>query len=284
MKFACIGGDQRQVEIAAYLSSINHNVTTFGLPRDDRFLRSATIFEAINQADAVVLPLPLSRDGSTLNTPLTGDVILLNDLLLCRPSLVFGGIIGPTLRKELENRNIEYYDYYDSEALTVKNAVLTAEAAIAIAINCTDFSIFGSRSLVIGYGRIGRQLAKYLRTLGSNVTATTRNDGIMAVIESDNNTSLKTQKCAENCVDFDYIFNTVPAPIIDRDFLKSCKKTVFIEDLATDSGIDLASAHELGINAAVYSGLPGKHSPKKAAQFIAEEILSFLERREKYAK
>ena len=284
MKFACIGGDRRQVEIAAYLSSIGHEVIAFGLPRDERFQLSTTVFEAINQSDAVVLPLPVSRDANTVNTPLTGDVILLNDLLLCRPHLVFGGIISPILRKELENRNIEYYDYYDSEALTVKNAVLTAEAAIAIAVSCTDFSLFGSKSLVLGYGRIGRQLARYLKALGSSVTATTRTDGIMAVIEADCITPLKTQKCIEKCAEFDFIFNTVPAPILDRSFFKACKKTVFIEDLATDSGIDLASAHELGLNAAVYSGLPGKHSPKKAAQFIAEEILSFLERREKYAK
>jgi hypothetical protein len=161
-----IGGDRRQVEIAAYLSSIGHEVIAFGLPRDERFLLSATVFEAINQSDAVVLPLPVSRDANTVNTPLTGDVILLNDLLLCRPHLVFGGIISPILRKELENRNIEYYDYYDSEALTVKNAVLTAEAAIAIAVSCTDFSLFGSKSLVLGYGRIGRQLARYLKALG----------------------------------------------------------------------------------------------------------------------
>ena len=81
----------------------------------------------------------------------------------------------------------------------------------------------------------------------------------------------------KNCGEFDYIFNTAPYPLLSREFFKACKKSVFIEDLATDSGIDLAAAHEYNINAAVYGGLPGKHSPKTSAKFIAEEILKYFD-------
>lgn len=275
MKFAIIGGDRRQTEVALYFKSKGHEVTVFGLPQHKELKHSDSLCEAVLNADAVVLPLPVSRDGSTVSTPLTNDVIFLQDILLCRPRVVFGGIIKETLATELDNRLIPYYDYYKSEALTVKNAVLTAEAAVAIAVNCTDRSIFGSNALVIGYGRIGRQLSHYLKALGAHVTSTSRNEGTLAAIEADGIDAVLTQNCSDIASKFDCIFNTVPSPILNRKFFKNCKKTAFVEDLATDSGIDLVAAGEFGINAGVYSGLPGKHSPITAAGFIAEEVLKF---------
>ena len=277
MNFVCIGGDRRQTETALYLKKLGHNVTIFGLPKNDKLSSSNNLYQAISENDIVVLPLPVSRDGVTVNTPLTSEIIFLQDILLCRPKFIFGGIIKDDFISELKCREIPFYDYYNSEALTVKNAVLTAEAAIAIAINCTDFSIFGSKSLVLGYGRIGRYLCKYLKALGSTVTATSRNSGTLAIIEADGHTAINTAKITSICDEFDYIFNTAPSPIIDQNFIKRIKHTAFVEDLATDSGIDLAAANTYCINANVYSGLPGKHSPVSAAQFVAEEILSYIE-------
>ena len=276
MKFSCIGGDLRQIETAKFLQEFGHDVTTFGLPKSVNICSADSLYNAVSGADAVVLPLPVTRDGNTINAPLTGIIISIQDILLCRPNFVFGGLIKQNLRNELSNHSIDFLDYYDSEALTVKNAVLTAEAAVAVAVNCTDFSIFGSKALVIGYGRIGRQLAKYLNVLGADVVATTRQDHIMACISADGITPEVTDNVTEICGEFDYIFNTVPFPLLDRNFFKNCKKTAFIEDLATDSGIDLAAAHEYEINAAVYGGLPGKHSPKTSAKFIAQEILKYF--------
>lgn len=284
MNFCCIGGDRRQNEVAVFLKVKGHSVKTFGLPKYRELTVADSLFEAISGSDAVILPLPVSRDGTTVNTPLTDKVIFLQDILLYRPKTVFGGIIRPEFKRELENAGIEAFDYYESEALTVKNAVLTAEAAVAIAVNCTDRSIFGSKSLVLGYGRIGRQLARYLKAMGSEVTATSRNDGVLALIEADGITAKKTEKAAEACYEFDYIFNTAPTPLLDRNFFEKCSPTAFVEDLATDSGLDLAAAHEFNINAAVYGGLPGKHSPVSAARFIAEEILFNSENGGKYAK
>lgn len=277
MKFSCLGGDLRQIETAKFLQNFGHEVKIFGLPKSDELNLQDSLYGAVDNTDAVVLPLPVTRDSNTINAPLTGSIISLQDILLCRPKMIFGGIIKQNLRNELDNHGIKYCDYYDSEALTIKNAVLTAEAAVAVAINCTDFSIFGSKALVIGYGRIGRQLARYLKALGADVTATTRKNHVKACISADGITPEDTNKIEDICGDFDYIFNTVPFPLLSGKFFKACKSNVFIEDLATDSGIDLAAAHEYNINAAVYGGLPGKHSPKTSAKFIAEEILKYFD-------
>lgn len=277
MRFSCIGGDLRQIETAKFLQNFGHEVKTFGLPKSNELSHGDSLFGVVADSDALVLPLPVTRDGNTVNAPLTVSIISVQDVLLCRPKMIFGGLIKQELRNVLDNHGIKYCDYYDSEALTVKNAVLTAEAAVAVAINCTDFSIFGSKALVIGYGRIGRQLARYLKALGADVTATTRKNHVKACISADGITPEDTNKVSDVCGLYDYIFNTVPFPVLSRKFFKACKSTVFIGDLATDSGIDLAAAHEYSINAAVYGGLPGKHSPKTSAKFIAEEILKYFD-------
>ena len=273
MKFSCIGGDRRQIETAAFLKNSGHEVQIYGLPSVQGFNVADSIYNAVCDTDAIILPLPVSRDGRTVTAPLTGDVIFIQDILQCRPKAVYGGIIKQKLADELTALNIPYCDYYLSEALTVKNAVLTAEAAIAIAINGTDNSIFTSNALVIGYGRIGKKIAYYLKALGANVTATSRDSGTRAVISSDGFVALDTNSVRERSGDFDYIFNTVPSPVMDSMFFSNCKKTAFVEDLATDAGTDLAAAAKYNINAGVYSSLPGKHSPISAAKYIAEVIL-----------
>lgn len=275
MRFAIIGGDLRQIITARSLKSKLNEVITFGLGKNDGLIEAESLAKAINGSDAIILPLPVSRDSISVNAPLSDKKIILQDIIDLKPRLIFGGIIFEDLEKLLKQEKIEFYDYYKSEALTVKNAVLTAEAAIAIAISETKNALFGSKALVIGYGRIGKILSRYLKALGSDVTATSRSRDCLAVIESEGFKSLTTNRCREFANDFDYIFNTVPFPIMDDAFFSNCNKTAFIEDLATDSGTDFETAKKYGLNVMLCSSLPGRYSPKKAGTFITEEIMNY---------
>ena len=58
-------------------------------------------------------------------------------------------------------------DYYADEAVQVLNAAITAEGAIGEAIRTSDRTLWDSRVLILGYGRIGRALASRLRALGA---------------------------------------------------------------------------------------------------------------------
>ncbi len=274
MKFAIIGGDRRQIETAIYLKNKNHSIKTYGLPKINGIICYENIPDTIFDTNAVILPLPVTKDGITVNTPLTDDFIKLSEILESKPKYIFGGIIPKNLKEKIINANTDYYDYYDSEKLTVRNAILTAEAAISIAIKNTTRSLYGSKALVLGYGRIGKLLSKYLHSLGSEVTATSRNDETLVNIEIDGFIPLKTGDILDAVEDFDYIFNTIPAPILNSEFFALCKPNVFIEDLATNSGISLDDAKKFSINANIYGGLPGKYSPTTAAEFIANEILN----------
>lgn len=279
MKSAIIGGDRRQVEAALFLMQKGYNVSLFGTA-PTALATSSKLKEAMLGADIVILPHFCTRDGVNVFAPFANNEIALESILAAKPKIFFGGRISDKLKAELSKMNIRFYDYTESESVAYKNAVLTAEAALGIAALNYGGSIIGSKALVIGYGRIGKCLSEYLKSLGSSVTATSRSDKTLSLIKADGFTPLHTEKCKASAFEFDLIFNTAPFPVLDREFFEKCRRYVFIEDLATNSGIDLKAAEQLRINAAVYGGLPGKYSPAAAGKIIAEEILGFLKRGE----
>lgn len=79
-------------------------------------------------ADIVILPVPVTFDGNTINSPYAKEPMIIDDFLSeINPSaLVFGGQIQPNFQKALEDNHIAYRDYLKREELSIKNAVPTA--------------------------------------------------------------------------------------------------------------------------------------------------------------
>lgn len=273
MNLLCIGGDRRTLCMSKFLHKKGYKISALGLDA----ATDIPLCAAVKTADAIILPLPLSTDGVRVRTPLSKEIFYLDDIVLCRPKLILGGMINKEFKTKLEQNNIPFFDYYDSEPLTVKNALLTAEAAISIAIKETTFSLFQSEALVLGYGRIGKILSRYLKALGANVTATSRNNGTLAMISTDGFNAVNTTDIFEDLPKFDFIFNTAPTPIMNRRFFGSLQKHCLVEDLATASGLDTLAAEEYNIKTLVLPGLPGRFFEKTAGELIGIEILNFLE-------
>lgn len=78
---------------------------------------------------------------------------------------------------------------------------------------------------------------------------------------------------------YDIIFNTIPSMILHEQRLKSLNENAIIIDLASNpGGVDFAKAKELGINARLELGLPGRVAPITSAEYIYNIVL------EKYLK
>ena len=272
MNLLCIGGDRRTLFMSEFLHNKGFKINHIGLG----ITTDTPLCAAITLADAVLLPLPITTDGRTVRTPMSNEVVYLDDIIMCRPKLVLGGMISDSFSTALESADIRFFDYYKSESLTLKNALLTAEAAVSIAITETEFSLFSSNALVIGYGRIGKILSRYLKALGASVTATSRHDGTLAAIETDGFLSMNTSDILEHADRFDLVFNTVPSPVMNRRFFGALNKNCLVFDLATASGLDLQAAEEYKIKTLTLPGLPGKFFPKTAGELIGAEILNIL--------
>lgn len=157
------------------------------------------------------------------------------------------------------------------------NAVPTAEGAIEIAISETPITIHGSKCLVLGYGRIGKILSKFLDGMGAQTYVEARKYADLALIESHGCNPLTMKETKMRLDEFDIIFNTVPALILTREDLEKVKKDALIIDLASKpGGVDFTAAKELGIHVIWALSLPGRTAPVTAGIIIKDTITNIL--------
>lgn len=75
------------------------------------------------------------------------------------------------------------------------------------------------------------------------------------------------------CSKYDFIFNTVPAPVLTKERLQGVKPEVCIIDIASrPGGTDFSYCQESSIFAKLCLGLPGIYAPKSSAGILMEVI------------
>ncbi len=282
--FAVAGGDLRQIYVAQGLAAEGHNVRIFGFDNYSNNIAGIEICSDIESlladADYVVFPLPYSTDGVHLNTPYLSYSVRLCDIYeKIRTSMtVFGGRFSS---RELNSRGIKTIDYFEREELQILNAVPTAEGAVYIAMQERPYTVCGSKCLVVGYGRIGKVLSSLLKGLNASVTVSARRFEDLASIRSMGIMPIKTKNIEQTAGEYDIIFNTVPAMVLDKSVLSSVKKNALIVDLASKpGGVDFNEAKALGLNVVWSLSLPGKVAPVSAGQFIKDTIVNIIEQEE----
>lgn len=224
--------------------------------------------------DVLVLPVPPLNERRMIPAPCSETELDPEKIkkLLKADAVVFAGKTDDTLRSIFGSFKI--YDYMDNEALSLKNAVPTAEGAVQIALEEIPKTLNGSKILITGMGRIGTALAEILKGFGTDITIAVRNAKGAANARIHGVSSV----CTKNIMgDYDIVFNTVPDMIFDRELLcRFDKKTLFIDLASKPGGIDFAAALELGMKVIWALGLPGKTAPITSGEIIAETIIEIL--------
>lgn len=281
--FAVIGGDYRIVMMANELSFQGNLVKAYGFGPEVEFAgsvrRAATLTEALDEVNYVILPLPCSMDGSHVNTALSTDQITLNDLFSkLRPEqTVFAGKADANLKALAEKYGIACHDYFEREEMSVKNAIPTAEGAIDIALRELPITLHSSKCLVLGFGRVAKALSHMLKGLDVNLTVAARKFSDIAWIDAYGYHSLALQELPCQLNSFDVIFNTIPARILDAELLSHVKPDGLIIDLASKpGGVDLTAAGQAGLNVIWALSLPGKVAPKTAGNIMKDTILNII--------
>ena len=140
-----IGGDKR-ILYAAELISQSTQVHSLGL--------GGSFPPPQGKYPAIVLPLPFSRSGVTVNAPLS-DVPVPLDIIAeyAQPgALVLSGGTSPALEELCSANQLKLVDYYAGEELTLKNALLTAEGALSLLISGSERALCDSAAVITGYG------------------------------------------------------------------------------------------------------------------------------------
>jgi len=282
-KFAVIGGDLRQIQLANELAAKGYAVAVYGLDSNIEPLKLPTadsLGAAIAEATVVILPLPASFDGAVVNAPMFAEDIEITALLrlMNKNQILLAGKIDEKTAKLIDIHNIYAIDYFLREELTISNAIPTAEGGLEIALAELPITVHGSNCLVLGYGRIGKVLCKMLGGIGANVTAAARRHDALAWIDAYGYGSMHIDALPNRVGEFDVVFNTIPHKLITAEVLGAAKKDVLIIDLASrPGGVDMAAAQELGVKAIWALSLPGKVAPITAGNIIMQAVLNICE-------
>jgi dipicolinate synthase subunit A len=279
--FAIIGGDARQIYMKQNLEEQGYEVSLccFENYRKDCSLDIIQADIAVGASDAVILPIPASRDSETLNAPFSASEVRLSEIFdLLRPEqTVFAGMLGSKRRSELFRKGIRVYDYADRDEFAVKNAVPTAEGVVKIASEKLPITIKGANIAITGYGRTAKAAAKALLALGANVTVAARRCSSLASAENDGCRAIYLREMHRFAGGFDMLVNTVPAPVIDETILKKMRRDCVVADIASAPyGVDFEAAKALGLDAFAAGSLPGAIAPKSAGIIIGETIMNII--------
>lgn len=268
-----IGGDRRQAELAAILRASGRPAATWGVEGEDDDPERAV------SADVVLLPLPLCREPGMLNWggPPLPTLTLFRRFR--REQLLTAGQVAPAQRAEAEGMGLTLTDYFQREELTVANAAATAEAALQVAMEHLDRTLLNTECAVLGFGRIGKLLSHRLQGLGARVTAAARKPADRAWIRAFGWPALDTGALRGRLGRFRAVFNTVPAPLLDRALLAELPPGATVVDLASVPGGDRSAAEDLGLDWVWARSLPGRLVPATAAAAIRDAVDSILEER-----
>lgn len=201
----------------------------------------------------LLLPVPSFEADGTIK----GGGALPDLLSQLRKDVVIMG--GGLSRPELAE--YECIDFLKDPIYTAQNANITAHCALRLAMNKLPVILEGQEVLVIGWGRIGKCLARLLKNVGVEVSVAARKGSDRAMLTALGYTALNTQDL--DTTPYRLIYNTVPAMISPQSPGEGLK-------------IDLASNLGLGSLDVIWArGLPGKDAPESSGQLIAQTVIRF---------
>ena len=229
MKIALLPGDARQEALGRLLAEAGHEVRPYA-PDEE--------------ADAWLFPMPTGKH------PVLGEL---------KP-----GSLALTARAAGEHPLLRLRDYSSSEEVLLRNAAITAEGAIALAMERTERTLLGSRVLILGGGRISQALTPRLRSLGAEVTVYARSAGQRARAECLGCRSL--DRLPEAPAGYHILFNTIPAPVLP----KAAAGALNIELASAPGGFSDSEG------VVIARGLPGKAAPLSAAEALLGSIEAII--------
>ena len=283
--FAVIGGDLRIIKLVKMLAEEGNKVYVFGLEKAEELKSHENIIfsEKLSKAipedvEVVIGPIPFSSNGVNINAPFSNKEISVRELIhYLNAKILIAGSIMPDVYNMANDEYVEIIDIMKREELAVLNTVATAEGTIEIAIANTNKIIHGSNVLILGFGRIGKVLARKMSGLSAKVTCAARKEEDLAWIRAYGHNETNINVLGENLSEFDIIINTVPHLILNKERLQYVKDECLLIDLASNpGGIDKKEAKERNLKLVWALALPGKVAPITTAEFIKDTIYNIL--------
>lgn len=285
MRFAVVGGDQRSALLCALLLRDGHKVHSFALERaalPAEIPKDSCLPSCVYAADCVILPVPAGK-GGLLNAPLSGESLSLESLIgsLWPGQLLCGGKFSEEQCRLALREKLLVEDLMRQPAFVTGNAALTAEGAVSLLMAESRRCLRGGRALVLGFGRIGKLLCAMLSALGVGVWVAARGAADRAFAAALGYEPLEYEQLEGLIGDFDWIVNTVPAPVLREAALCCVSPEALLLELASPpGGFDRHLAENIGLRVLAAPGLPGTYAPRSAALLMRDGVYAAIREQE----
>lgn len=208
------------------------------------------------QVTHLLLPVPsFNADGSVRGG---GDLKTILSALPQDITVIGGNLHHPALT------GYKTLDLLQDAIYVTENADITARCALRLLMSCLPCTLKGCPVLVIGWGRIGKCLARLLRENDAAVTVFARKEADRAML---NALGYSTQEIPDP-EGFRVVINTAPALILPH-----CPAGIFKMELSSVMGI-------VGDDVLWARGLPAIYAPESSGKLITDTIARLLYKEE----
>lgn len=241
MKFSVIGGDLRLSNLAETLTKDLNEVSVFGMENSNEIVENkniykcSTIEEAVDKSDIIIGSIPFMKNKAEVYATFSDKNIRLDELVKKdnKSKTFIAGSIPQNAKEKLKKSYGKVIDIMKEEELVVLNTIATAEGAVDVAIRNTDTIIHGSNILILGFGRVAKEVANKFHGLSANVTCAARKTSDLAWIKAMGYKEVNINELGDDLKTYDIIINTVPHMIIDKEEMQYMNKNVLLIDLAS---------------------------------------------------
>ena len=267
MNFSVIGGDLRLSNLARILANDKNEINVFGMEKskdifyDDRIKKCRSIDEALEKSNTIITSIPFLKNEKEIYATFSDNTIKFNDLIekKHKNKTFIAGSISNQAKEKLEESYGKVIDIMKEEELVVLNTIATAEGAVDVAIQNTDIIIHGSKVLILGFGRVAKEVANKFHGLSAKVTCAARKKTDLAWAKALGYEAVSIYNLREDLKQYDIIINTIPQMIIDKEEMQYMNENVLLIDLASSpGGINTNDAQKLNLKFVWALALPRK--------------------------
>lgn len=275
-KIVVIGGDIRYLYLIEKLREYDFDIDVLGYEKTSHSMLNVnkiTLDELnIGNYDFIFLPVASIDNEGNIKAEFSDKSLNLSNVNFHNikdNAYIITGIKTKFMEK-LNIKNIIYY--MEDDDIAIYNSVATAEGVIMKIMENTDYTIYGSNILVLGYGRCSETITRYLKSLGAKVSVLVRDNKKYAKTEILGFTPYKMDELINHLGEFNIIINTVPELIIDKEKIDLIDSNAYLLDIATITGFDMEYALKNGLKIERFMSIPGIVAPASAAPIIFNKI------------
>ncbi|WP_374721837.1 dipicolinic acid synthetase subunit A [Peribacillus tepidiphilus] len=284
MQIAVIGGDARQLEVIRKLTEQDAKLWLIGFEQLDHAFSGAVKEKMedvdFSEIDAIILPVPGTNLKGEVETIFSNEIVFITEELLAKTPpncTIYSGISNAYLNGITKKTNRKLIQLFERDDVAIYNSIPTVEGTIMMAIQHTDFTIHGSKVVVLGLGRVGMSVARTFQALGAKVKVGARRSEHMARITEMALHPFHLDQLKDEIKDADICINTIPVEVVTASVIAQMPSHTLIIDLASKpGGTDFRYAEKRGIKALLAPGLPGIVAPKTAGKILANVLSQLL--------